>query len=153
MIDKDGRFFHIDFGWVFGKEPPLKGNLASKVRISQSMLDFMTPEGKNKEGKKSKREELPERYTKDFEKHLVDVYLKLREHRVYLMNLMYLMIHSDMTCLRTAEHKEIMTELNNRFQPSMSDDQAKEHIKKICFESIASSGAEWIEYFHNMNKH
>lgn len=41
MIDRDGKFFHIDFGFIFGKEPGGKGNLASKIRISSSMIDAM----------------------------------------------------------------------------------------------------------------
>lgn len=41
MIDKDGKFFHIDFGFIFGKEPGGKGSLASKIRISTSMINAM----------------------------------------------------------------------------------------------------------------
>ena len=41
MIDKEGKFFHIDFGFIFGKEPGGKGNLASKIRISTSMIEAM----------------------------------------------------------------------------------------------------------------
>jgi phosphatidylinositol 3-kinase len=39
MLDKDGRFFHIDFGFIFGKEPGSKGYLASKLRLSKQMID------------------------------------------------------------------------------------------------------------------
>ena len=41
MIDKDGLFFHIDFGFIFGKEPGGKGKLASKIRISKTMIHVM----------------------------------------------------------------------------------------------------------------
>jgi phosphatidylinositol 3-kinase len=41
MVDKDGKFFHIDFGFIFGKEPGGKGGLASKIRISKTMVDAM----------------------------------------------------------------------------------------------------------------
>jgi phosphatidylinositol 3-kinase len=41
MIDRDGKFFHIDFGFIFGKEPGGKGGLASKIRISSSMIEAM----------------------------------------------------------------------------------------------------------------
>jgi|TARA_B110000285_G_C15127245_1_gene621086 phosphatidylinositol 3-kinase len=41
MIDKDGKFFHIDFGFIFGKEPGGKGGLASKFRINKDMVKPM----------------------------------------------------------------------------------------------------------------
>ena len=38
MIDNTGKLFHIDFGFIFGKEPGIKGNLASKIRLSDDMV-------------------------------------------------------------------------------------------------------------------
>ena len=38
MIDKDGKFFHIDFGFIFGKEPGGKEKWASKIRITKEMV-------------------------------------------------------------------------------------------------------------------
>ena len=45
MIDQDGKFFHIDFGFIFGKEPEGKETFASKIRISDTMVRAMG--GKN----------------------------------------------------------------------------------------------------------
>ena len=40
MITKDGMFFHVDFGFIFGKEPnSMKQGLASKIRITLSMIE------------------------------------------------------------------------------------------------------------------
>ena len=41
MIDNNGLFFHIDFGYIFGREPPVKGALASKIRITSTMISAM----------------------------------------------------------------------------------------------------------------
>ena len=39
MITEDGKLFHIDFGFVFGREPnSLKQRLSSKIRISKDMV-------------------------------------------------------------------------------------------------------------------
>jgi len=34
MVDKTGKFFHIDFGYIFGEEPKGKGSLASDIRFN-----------------------------------------------------------------------------------------------------------------------
>ena len=55
MVTKDGNLFHIDFGFLFGKEPPKKGLLASKMRIAGLMIEplggFDTPDYKKFERK------------------------------------------------------------------------------------------------------
>ena len=45
MVSKDGIFYHIDFGWIFGQEPNTEkiklggfGRLATKFRISMDMI-------------------------------------------------------------------------------------------------------------------
>jgi phosphatidylinositol 3-kinase len=38
MITQDGYFFHIDFGFIFGKEPGIKSKAASKIRVSKTMI-------------------------------------------------------------------------------------------------------------------
>src|SRR5262249_14849646 len=40
LLRETGHFFHVDFGWIFGKDPKLKG-LISKVRLTKPMLDAM----------------------------------------------------------------------------------------------------------------
>lgn len=47
MIDNRGYFFHIDFGFILGKEPPKKG-FAPKIRITKTMVQVMG--GLNSEG-------------------------------------------------------------------------------------------------------
>jgi phosphatidylinositol 3-kinase len=65
MITKDGKLFHIDFGFIFGKEPNnFKERLSSKIRISKSMVEPMGGIG-------------GEKYTK-FEKKFVESFKILR---------------------------------------------------------------------------
>lgn len=42
MITGDGKLFHIDFGFIFGKEPnAFKQRYATKLRLSKDMLEPM----------------------------------------------------------------------------------------------------------------
>ena len=86
MIDKHGHFFHIDFGFIFGKEPnAAKQSLASKVRIDTTMVNFMGGYG-------SKNYET-------FQNKFIESFKFLRNKMNYILNLMYLMIDSDLTDL------------------------------------------------------
>jgi len=81
MIDKDGKFFHIDFGFIFGKEPGGKDRWASKIRISKSMVVAMGGKDNNP-------------FYELFEENVVKSFLELKKKKNYIMNLMYLMIHA-----------------------------------------------------------
>lgn len=37
MINEDGYMVHIDFGFIFGAEPPAKSNLATSLRFTKEM--------------------------------------------------------------------------------------------------------------------
>lgn len=82
MIDKDGKFFHIDFGFIFGKEPPKKGAFASKFRISKEMIE---PLKNLKDG---------DRDYQLFVEKFIESFKLLRNKMNYILNLMYLMIDS-----------------------------------------------------------
>jgi len=41
LIDKQGHLFHVDFGFIFGKNPPGKNIMAPPIRICREMIDCM----------------------------------------------------------------------------------------------------------------
>ena len=41
LIDKTGRMFHVDFGFIFGKNPPGKNIMAPPIRICKEMVEGM----------------------------------------------------------------------------------------------------------------
>lgn len=86
MIDKDGKYFHIDFGFIFGKEPnDFKTWMASKIRISRVMIDVLGGlNGAN--------------YAK-FEQKFVESFLVLKNKMKYMLNLMLLMVNSGISDL------------------------------------------------------
>ena len=91
MIDKNGYFFHIDFGFIFGKEPGGKERLASKIRISNTMIKVMG-------GHRGQNYEI-------FENKFIESFKFLRNKMNYILNLIYLMIDSDFPDLQYDNHK------------------------------------------------
>lgn len=41
MVTKDGNMFHLDFGFILGKNPPNKGAFEPAIRISPPMIEAM----------------------------------------------------------------------------------------------------------------
>ena len=41
MVTKDGKLFHIDFGFILGKHPPLKEMGATQIRLNEAMISGM----------------------------------------------------------------------------------------------------------------
>ena len=75
--------FHIDFGFIFGKEPnSFKEKLSSKIRVNKSMVEPMGGVGGH--------------HYKIFETKFVEAFKYLRNKRAYIFNLIYLMINAGM---------------------------------------------------------
>ena len=130
---KDGRIFHIDFGYVFGKEPHLPYFIPFK--ISRDMVDCM---GGNDS----------ENYKK-FSKKCVNAYLILREHARTIVNMFYLMIDSGIPQLKDIQ---CLKQLYDRFCPNLTKEQAKEKFLKELEESLNSVYAEIREKFHKLKQ-
>jgi len=95
MIDKMGHLFHIDFGFIFGKNPPAKNILQPPIRICKQMVDAM---GGNQH---------PQYET--FKKKCVEAFLYLRNYQRLILNLFHLMIHAGIKDLPFSEHETLLT--------------------------------------------
>ena len=77
MLSKNGKMWHLDFGFILGKNPPGKGVFVPKIRINQHMVKGLG--GMESEG-----------YEKFVDK-TIEAFLHLRKHRVLIINLIALM--------------------------------------------------------------
>ena len=41
LLTNGGYLFHIDFGYIYGEDPPLKGTISPRIRITKQMVDVM----------------------------------------------------------------------------------------------------------------
>ena len=77
MIDNKGRLFHIDFGYILGKDPK---PYPPPIKLCKEMVDCMG-------GKNSPKFE-------EFKQKCVNAYWVLRENAKVIVNMFYLMIDS-----------------------------------------------------------
>jgi phosphatidylinositol 3-kinase len=98
MVTPDGKMFHIDFGFIFGVNPPNKGVFVPEIRINCPMIDAMG-------GQQS------ENY-KMMKKKCVDSFLYLRNYRNLLVNTVLLMADAGIPNLPVDKAQERITEMD-----------------------------------------
>ena len=134
LINKDGRMFHIDFGFILGCNPPAKNFFTTAVRLSSAMTNCMNPENYQR-----------------FLNMCGEAFIHLRYHRKYILNLFYLMIHSGIEGLESKGGQDTfrITNLYNKFMPKESDEDAKSTFLKQVQEASGGKVMKIHEYIHN----
>ena len=130
MIKNDGKIFHIDFGYILGKEPPLKFS-SPPVRLCQEMVELMGGKGSVKYD--------------DFKQKCINAYLVLRDNARVIVNMFYLMIDSGIPELNDVE---ILDKLYERFEPRSDKKEASEYFVKILEESVNAFVMVFMDKVH-----
>ena len=81
----------------------------------------------------------------EFVQKTIDAFLYLRNYRNTIINLFVLMIDSSLDNLPVAEYNQILSKLNERFLPDLTNEQARKRFEMIIQDSVNSTGDEWIE--------
>ena len=134
MVTKTGHMFHVDFGWIFGENPPKKGLLVPPIRINHPMIMGMG--GKESAG-----------YL-DFKAKSIRAFLHLRKHRKFILDIVMLMADAQIPNLPSDKSMSVLKEMNDRFIPGQSDEQAGQIFDNIIEESVDAIFAEVMEVAH-----
>ena len=129
MIDNRGRLFHIDFGFILGKDPK---PAPPPIKLCKEMVDCMG-------GKESKRYE-------DFKLKCVNAYLVLRENARVIVNMFYLMIDSGIPELNNIEN---LYKLHEKFVPGYSKQEASNSFLTNLEESVNALMPVLMEKIHS----
>lgn len=126
MLTKSGKLFHIDFGYILGKDPikyyPFK--------FDKDMVECMG--GKNSD-----------KYKKFIQK-CKNAYSILRENARTIVNMFYLMIDSGIPLLNDYSLENLI----KQFAQGLTKEQAKDKFLKELEDSINSPLSEIKEKFH-----
>eukprot|EP00434_Breviolum_minutum_P020617 symbB.v1.2.018178.t1/scaffold1436.1/size118852/1 len=135
MVTKDGRLFHIDFGFILGKDPK---PFPPPMRICKEMVEGMG--GNSSPGYQS------------FKSKCCQAFKILRRHSKLIINLLYLMTDSGIKDICSDPQFAIL-KVEQKFQALMDDEQAEEHFLNLIDESdkelqkvvlqIAATGGGW----------
>lgn len=133
MVTPDGRLFHIDFGFILGKDPK---PFPPPMRICKEMVEGMG--GNSSPGYQS------------FKSKCCQAYKILRRHAKLIINLLYLMTDSGIKDL-CADPQFAILKVEQKFQALMDDEQAEEHFLKLIDESVNSLFPVVMEKLHKMS--
>ena len=128
MIDNRGRLFHIDFGFILGKDPK---PAPPPIKLCQEMVECMG-------GKGSKRYE-------EFKQKCVNAYWVLIENARVIVNMFYLMIDSGIPELNDIE---MLNKLHEKFVPGYSKQEASNSFLTNLEESVNALMPVLMEKIH-----
>ena len=128
MIDKNGRLFHIDFGYILGKDPK---PMPPPIKLCKEMVQCMG--GKDSKG------------FADFQQKCVNAYWVLRENARVIVNMFYLMIDSGIPELNNIDN---LKKLHEKFVPQKNKQEAAAFMLDNLKESVDALMPVVMETFH-----
>ena len=134
MIDNMGHLFHIDFGFIFGKNPGGKTLYQPPIRICKEMVEAM---GGNQHP-----------HYETFKKKCVESFLYLRNYQRLILNLFHLMIHAGIKDLPFGEHERLLSSMHDKFMPTKNNIEAEKEFLSIIKESVNAMFVQIYEKFH-----
>jgi phosphatidylinositol 3-kinase len=130
MVDNKGHLFHIDFGFILGKDPKPK---PPPMKLCKEMVEAMGGEGS------------PGYNT--FKTKCVEVFLQLRKHCKLIVNLFYLMIHSNLSGMQ-GDAIKVIDKLYDRFSFNQSSEEAEKFFLELINESVSALMPQIMEKIH-----
>ncbi|XP_024518652.1 phosphatidylinositol 3-kinase VPS34 [Selaginella moellendorffii] len=121
LIRDDGRLFHVDFGFILGKDPK---PFPPPMKLCKEMVDAMG--GINSE------------YYGKFKLYCCEAFNILRKSSNLILNLFYLMSNSEVAILK----------LQEKFQLSLDDEEAIQFFQLLINESVNALFPQVVDTMH-----
>ncbi|CAD7925832.1 unnamed protein product [Amoebophrya sp. A25] len=127
MVTSRGQMFHIDFGFILGKDPK---PFPPPMKLCREMVDGMG-------GKDSP-------YYRSFLSNACEAFKILRRHQNLLLNLLYLMSDAG---IKDISHFAL-SKLQEKFLPEMNDEAAESQFITLINESVNALFPQMMEKLH-----
>jgi phosphatidylinositol 3-kinase len=132
LIRENGQLFHIDFGFIFGKDPK---PLPPKVRLITEMIDAMGGFASS--------------HYYQFLNYCFSAYSVLRKNANLFLNLVSLMCDSGIPDLQN-DFDGAMMRFQERFRLDLEDEEANEYLLQVMLESMNAFSPKLMEEIHKV---
>jgi len=130
MMAPDGRMFHIDFGFIMGRDPKV---FPPPMKLCKEMVEAMG-------GTESA-------YFGKFKTYCCEAYNILRKHVVLILNLFSLMVDSNIPDISQDSEKALL-KLESKFALDLDDEAAMQHFQVLINESTSALFPQIFETTH-----
>ncbi|KAH8100166.1 atypical/PIKK/PI3K protein kinase [Cristinia sonorae] len=134
LLAPDGHFFHVDFGYILGRDPK---PLAPPVKVCKEMVDAMG-------GVQSLH------YTR-FKNFCFTAFSILRKSANLILNLVTLMVDANIPHIK---HRDVHEQVLGKFCLDLTEEQAIEHFEKLLndispFTAVLDRMHDWAQYWRS----
>ncbi|XP_030755610.1 phosphatidylinositol 3-kinase catalytic subunit type 3 isoform X1 [Sitophilus oryzae] len=135
LLTKDGRLFHIDFGYILGRDPK---PLPPPMKLSKEMVEAMG--GINSE------------HYQEFRKLCYTAFLHLRRHANLMLNLFSLMTDASVPDIALEPDKAVK-KVQDKLMLDLGEEEAVHHMQNLIDASVAAVMAAIVEQFHKITQY
>ncbi|TCD67817.1 Phosphatidylinositol (PI) 3-kinase [Steccherinum ochraceum] len=134
LLAPDGHFFHVDFGYILGRDPK---PLAPPVKVCKEMVDAMG-------GVQSVH------YAR-FKNFCFTAFTILRKSANLILNLVTLMVDANIPHIK---HRDVHEQVLGKFCLDMTEEQGIEHFEKLLndispFTAVLDRMHDWAQYWRS----
>jgi phosphatidylinositol 3-kinase len=130
LLTKRGHLFHIDFGFIFGRDPK---PFPPPMKFSKEMVEAMG-------GAQSPP-------YMEFRRYCVLAFNILRQHAVLIINLLSLMAHANIPDLSQDVEKNLL-KVQDKFRLDLTDEEAGHYILSLIDQSVSALFPVMMEKIH-----
>ena len=134
MLLPNGQLFHIDFGFIFGRDPK---PLPPPFRLTREMVEAMG-------GIESSEYQL-------FCSLACQAYNILRKYAGLILNLLHLMSDAGIEDLPSETAEIVIQKVEERFRLDLTDAQAESFFSRLIYDSLNSFAPRVMEVFHQIS--
>jgi len=132
MLTKSGKLFHIDFGYILGRDPK---PLPPPMKLSKEMVEAMG--GVHSE------------HYQQFRKLCYTTFLHLRRHANLILNLFALMCDASVPDIALEPDKTVR-KVQDKFRLDLNDEEALRYMQNLIDVSATAVMAALVEHLHKI---
>jgi len=134
LLTSDGHFFHVDFGYILGRDPKV---LAPPVKVCKEMVDAMGGTQSVHYGR--------------FKNFCFTAFIILRKSANLILNLLALMVDAN---IPDVTHRDVHEQVLGKFRLDLTDEDAIKHFDALLndvspFAAVLDRMHDWAQYWRS----